>query len=85
MGSEPELGQHFSGYPYTCRHVFELDLHQQGEFRPMKDAIPVLGKHDDLAPGLLDEPAPLPLPTHWLPSHLGLLTVQPVGRRSGKH
>jgi hypothetical protein len=44
MGGESVLGQHFLGCPDSWRHVFLLDLHQQGEFRDMKDAIPALGK-----------------------------------------
>ena len=85
MTCEPVFGQHFLECPDAWRHIFELDPHQQGEFGDRKDTVPALSKDDDLVPGLLQELAPPPLPTHRFSSQLCLLTLQPVGRRQGKH
>src|SRR5262245_29730820 len=51
----------------------------------MKDAVPALGKHNDLVAGLLEDLAPPPLPAHRLSSHRYPLTAQPVGHGQGKH
>ena len=82
---EPVLGQYFLECPDAWRHVLKLDPYQQSEFSDMKNTVPAASKDDDLVPGLLQELAPPPLPTHRLSLQLCLLTRQPVRRRQGKH
>jgi hypothetical protein len=45
---EPVFGQHFLECFDAWRHVFELAPPKQGKLRERKDALPLLGKDDDL-------------------------------------
>src|SRR5262245_8074590 len=76
MSCEPIRSKIFLGGFDARRHVFALDPHHQGKFREMKDAVPALGKHDNLVLGVLDELASPALPTHRLNLYGLLLTPQ---------
>src|SRR6266511_1954806 len=85
MSWEPERGQNFLGCPDAWRHVLQLDPYQQGECRDRREAVPALGKYDDLVPSLFQELASPALPAHRLTPYGFLLTLQPIGGPQRKH
>ena len=85
MCCQPIFGQDLRPCTDPGRAIFDVDAHQQRVLGHMKDGIVVLGKDDDLIPGLFQELAAPALPADRLFPHSVLLTLQPVRRRQGEH
>jgi hypothetical protein len=85
MCCDPVLGQDLLPCADSGRAIFEVDADQPCVLRHRADAVPALGQHEHLIPGLVQARAAPPLPADRLLPPVVWRTLEPGRRRQGDH